>query len=59
MEPTRAQIVRELQAEMRARLMSATPATRRDDDAAILLFSNVLKALTAEPAIPSVEARAA
>lgn len=55
----RNRIVRELQAEMRARLASRTADNARDTDASILLFSNVLKALTAEQAVPSVDTRKA
>lgn len=49
----REEIVRACLAEMRAKLEGATPQTRRDDDAAILLYSGIIKTFTAEPSLPA------
>lgn len=55
MTTSRDEIVRALMAEMRDRLERARPETRRDDDAAILLFSRTLAVMvaSAQQAVPA------
>lgn len=45
--------VRELQAQMRAKLDARTPDNARDTDASILLFSKVIVAIKGHAALPA------
>lgn len=47
-------IVRAILAEMKAKVMEATPATRADDEARVVYLSNVLRTFTAEPSLPLI-----
>lgn len=53
-EADRYAIVGALLAEMKAKLLNATPETRAHDDAAVLLLSGVLRTFTAEPSLPAI-----
>lgn len=50
----RDQIVRAILAEMKFKIMTATPETRRDSDAAVLLLSQTLMTFTGEYALPKI-----
>lgn len=50
----REEIVRACLAEMRAKLAGATPETRQEADAAILLYSGILATFKAEQILPKI-----
>ncbi len=49
----RDEIVKAILAEMKQKLLTATPETRERSDAEILFLSQTLMTFTAEPALPT------